>query len=274
MKIQLPNISLVIDEILPIKSVYDGTEKSIGDWVIDHRHYIEKNKALLNCQSEINDLNILTILFVNLLMRSVKGETGARLEKAFKKQIRSKADLNETLFKKVLNTTHYRWKNDGVQVMKNIVEYFENTNWNWINYFKMAEKFSNDNFIQDDLLKIKNIKYKVRDLAISNFSENYIANDLHIVRVSTRLGLLNYGFDLISDSNIEMGNNPNNEKNYLFLHKLFLKLSRMTNGSYSLADIDRVFWHFGRTICNSKPHCSKCPINKICLTGQSTNYGV
>jgi endonuclease III len=227
------------------------------------------NKQLLENKGDKNDIKILLILISNLLMRSMLGERGSRLDKELSKYINSKNDLNDKVFKTILTEAQYRWTNDGVQVMSDTVNYFEQLNWDWVKYFKMAQDNYENNFIQDSLLKIKHIKYKVRDLAISNFNENYIANDIHIVRVSTRLGLLNYGFDLLSDTSLEMGNNPGNDKNYFFLHRLFLKLSKMTNRKYTLADMDRMFWQFGRTICNSEPRCKECPLNKLCLTGQN-----
>ena len=83
----------------------------------------------------------------------------------------------------------------------------------------------------------------------------------------TRIGLLNYGFDLLSDPNVEMGNNPSDDKNYLFLKKLVLKFCKLMNNKYSPSDFDKIFWHYGRTICSSKPKCLKCLINNYCLTG-------
>lgn len=270
MSIKLPNINLIIERILPIESRYDSETKSIETWIKEHRQFIKTNKQILKKKDELDDIHILIILFGNLLMRSIKGESGARLEKVLKKHLRTKSDLNTSVFNTILIEARYRWTNNGGQVMSDTVKYFEELNWNWLSYFKMAQDFHEDNFQQDKLLKIKNLKYKVRNLAISNFNENYIANDLHIVRVSTRLGLLNYGFDLLPEPALEMGNNPSNVKNYLFLHKLFLKLSKMTNSNYTLADIDKVFWHFGRTICNNKPKCYECPVKEVCLTGQNS----
>lgn len=155
-------------------------------------------------------------------------------------------------------------------MISDVVRLFANKyKWNWSEYFEAAEKYHETNFQQDELLKVRNVGYKLRDLAVSKFNHNYVANDLHVVRVMTRIGLLNYGFDLLSDSSLEMGNNPGNEKNYLFLHRLVLKLSKLTNGKYFPADLDRVFWSFGKSICKNRPHCNSCPVNKLCLTGQS-----
>ncbi|MBU1091618.1 hypothetical protein KKA27_02035 [Patescibacteria group bacterium] len=126
---------------------------------------------------------------------------------------------------------------------------------------KIAEKLK-DNFQNDELLTIKYIGFKTRDLALSEFNNNYVANDLHVSRIMTRIGLLNYGFDLVKDNDLEMGNNPGDNKNYLFLHKLVLRLSDLLDRKYSPTDLDRIFWHFGRSICKNKPQCNenKCPI--------------
>ena len=115
-------------------------------------------------------------------------------------------------------------------------------------------------------MEIHNIGLKVRDLALSSFTKHYAAFDLHLCRVPARIGLLNYGFDLFNQD-IEMGTNPQNKKNYLFLHHLFMKLSKLTEGNYSMADFDRFFWHFGKTVCKAIPKCDGCPIRKICMTG-------
>ena len=121
-------------------------------------------------------------------------------------------------------------------------------------------------------MNIKNIGFKLRDLALSNFNPHYAAFDLHVSRVPTRIGLLNYGFELLNESGIEMGNNPADNKNYLFLHRLFIKLSKMTGEKFLAVDFDRIFWHFGKTICQSKPKCSDCPIKQSCLTGTYKVY--
>lgn len=141
-------------------------------------------------------------------------------------------------------------------------------NWDWNYYFTLASDNYENNFVTDKILNIKNVSFKVRDLALSNFDDNYIAFDLHVARVSTRIGLLNYGFGLFKPGEYEMGNNTIDRKNYLFLHKLFLKICEILDYNYSLVDLDRAFWHFGRTICTYKPICANCPIKHICLTGK------
>jgi endonuclease III len=65
-----------------------------------------------------------------------------------------------------------------------------------------------------------------------------------------------------------MGNNPGNEKNYLFLHRLFVSLSDITEGKYTPVDLDRILWHFGRSHCGAESMCGTCPIGGDCPTGK------
>jgi endonuclease III len=118
------------------------------------------------------------------------------------------------------------------------------------------------------MLGIKNISFKLRDLALSNFSSYYAAFDLHVTRVLTRLGWLNYGFPFLENTDLEMGNNPGNDKNYLFLHRLFVLLSEMTKGEYTPVDLDRALWHLGKSICGAKSGCNFCPVTAECPTGR------
>ena len=271
MNIEVPDINDLLKAIMDVKSEYNKVSKPITSWINESRNDLLNNKKLLT-GGDTNDIKTLIILYRDLLMRAMSGERSEHLTAAMNKHIRSKSDLNETVFKKIVADCHYRWRSEGVQVMSNVSFYFNSINWNWTYYFALAEKEAPNDFTEDELLKIPHIGFKVRDLAISNFNKDYVAFDIHIVRILTRTGLMNYGYGLSPDENIEMGNNPQNKKQYLFMHKLFWTLSEMTQGVYSMADIDRIFWHFGRTICKAKPECEFCPISKICLTGKSTIF--
>ncbi len=250
----------------------DWSENTIAEWLQTHRKMIENNSKLVVCRSEDNDIEILLSMLGSLLSRATRGEMANRVYEELLKKINSKKDLNEKNYREILKSAGYRWPTTGPQVISDVVRFFQNElEWNWSAYFTEAEKHHQTNFQQDKLLKIKNISFKVRDLALSSFSHNYVANDLHVIRVMTRIGLLNYGFDLLSDSSIEMGNNPGNVKQYLFLHRLVHKLSRLTKPHYSPSDLDRIFWSFGKSICRNRPKCKICPVKKLCLTGQHTN---
>jgi len=295
MELKLPDINEIISKIIELKAPFDGKSRKIKDWLAEHRKQIKKNQRRIKCKSDENDIKILLSFLRDLLVRAIKGESGEKVYRELRNLIKSKQDLNEGNYRKILQRAKYRWQEDGVQVIASVVKIFaQEDKWDWENYFERAEKYHETDFQEDDLLKIKNVKFKVRDLALSSFNPNYVAtahfitskiavfdtdnaalggyemasNDLHVVRVITRVGLLNYGFDLIHGDKLEMGNNPANEKNYLFLHRLVHKLSGLTGYKYLPADLDRIFWHFGKSICDAKPECSKCSIKNVCLTGQ------
>jgi hypothetical protein len=270
MKITLPDINKIILKVSRIESAFGGETKSINSWVEEHRKCIKNNQRLVKKQSEKNDIKILLSILRDMLVRAMTGEKGELVHTELSKVIKKKSDLNSKNYRKALNAAKYRWgAENGCEVIENIVIFFDRKlNWKWNKYFNEADKNRYSNFVDDDLLKIKNIGFKLRDLTLSSFNQHYAAFDTHVTRVPTRIGLLNYGFELLNDQNFEMGNDPSNEKNYLFLHRLFIKLSQMTDEKYSVADLDRIFWHFGKTMCSSKPKCNKCSIATDCLTGK------
>ncbi len=268
--INLPDINFVTEKVMQLPSEYKNEDinrdekKPILEWVIDHRARIEKNKQLVTKKCDENDLQILKILFSCYLMRAMKGERGILLRENISRCILTNKDLNNTNYNKILKHSSYRFPVDGLQVMQDVVVFFKNTDYE--SYFKAARKESETNFRNDKILEIKNIGMKVRDLALLCFDENYMAIDLHLARIASRLGLLNYGY-AIQDEDIEFGNNPANRKNYLFIHRIYRKLTEQTKGKYSMSDLDFMFWHFGRVVCKDKPECKRCVLKKMCLTG-------
>jgi len=270
MELKLPDINEIISKIIKSKASFNGKTQRIEDWLAEHRDQVKKNQSLIKCKSDETDIEILLSFLRDLLIRAMKGERGNIVYEELKNSIKNKQDLNEENYQQILQRASYRFGPEvGKQVISEVVNIFAyQLNWEWEKYFERAEKSHETNFQEDELLKIKHVKLKVRDLALSNFNPNYVANDLHVVRVITRIGLLNYGFDLLRENKLEMGNDPSNKKNYLFLHKLVHKLSKLTNKKYLAADLDRIFWFFGKSICGTKPKCSQCPIKNLCLTGQ------
>jgi hypothetical protein len=270
MELKLPDINEIISKIIELKASFNGKNQKIEDWLTEHRNQIKENQILIKCKSDENDIKILLSFLRDLLVRAIKGESGEKVYRGLRNSIKSKQDLKEKNYRLILKKAKYRWGEDvGTQVITDVVKIFaQELRWDWKNYFERAKKYYRTDFQEDGLLQIKNIKLKVRDLALSSFTPNYVANDLHVVRVITRTGLLNYGFDLLRGNKLEMGNNPSNEKNYLFLHRLVHKLSKLTDYKYSPADLDRIFWHFGKSTCGAKHKCFQCPIKNLCLTGQ------
>ena len=273
MILDVPEPQLIIARMMDVGSSFMGQKRPISEWVTAQRQDIQKNLVLVQNPSDENDIAILLSFLRDLLVRAMRGEAGERTHRELKSVICDKNCLRKEIYVKALKAANYRWgSNAGSDIVSKVVEYFgEQLKWNWQEYLDKASAEKQTNFANDPLLTIKNIGFKVRDLALSSFDKSYAAFDLHVSRVPTRIGLLNHGFELLGDPLIEMGNNPADPKNYLFLHKLFLKLSDMTNNEISPADLDRIFWHFGRTYCSSNPKCSVCPINNECLTGKFTS---
>jgi len=270
LEIPLPNINSILSKLLHIESTFNERKLPIGLWVQEHKDEIAKNQNLVQNKSDENDVEILLIFLRGILVRAMTGEKGQNVFDELSSTLKNKSDLHESNYKDALKRANYRWGVDsGSQVISAIVQYFrDQLDWNWQSYLEKADKSRETNFPKDELLKIKNVGFKLRDLALSEFNPHYAAFDLHVARIPTRIGLLNYGFDLLSDPNIEMGNNPGNRKNYLFLQRLFIKLSILTNGNFLVGDLDRIFWHFGKSICGTEPQCPDCPIKSDCLAGQ------
>jgi len=270
MEFTIPEVNETLDRLKTVESTFEGTTQAIRQWVSKHRAEIKENRNLLEKESSVNDIQVLNMFLRDLLVREIKGEMGSRVYEELVARIKSKADLLESNYRKVLEEAKYRWGADnGSKVISDVVHCVESVlHWKWCKYIEQAEKERENNYQSDPMLHIKNISFKLRDLALSNFSPHYAAFDLHVTRVLTRLGWLNYGFPFVGNTDLEMGNNPGNNRNYLFLHRLFVSLSGMTEGNYTPVDLDRILWHFGKSQCGAKPRCSTCPIKDECPTGK------
>ncbi len=263
MKITLPDIKSLIKKILPVKASFAGdfihpalgqtATQTIEQWRLNYLKELKCN----NLQNSIGKFNI---FITSLLLRASKGEIGGKLYDELRKQIKNYEDINKKNLRNILRETGYRFQNQGIETTLNFkVLFLKKYKGVWENYFKEAKKNYKNNFLADDFLKIKGIGFKVRDLALSCFLKEYSANDFHVVDVLTRTGLIVYGY-----GNLDFGTNPNNNKNYLFLRNLIIKLSEQSG--YSSGELDRIFWHFGRAICKSRPDCENCPVQNMCLT--------
>ncbi|MBZ9569423.1 hypothetical protein KJA16_00690 [Patescibacteria group bacterium] len=267
MKLILPNVNKIISPILKIESTFGSEEihPSLG--------YIKRRQTIEDCRKSYlkqlsqnrkgKPIQIFNTFTMNLLMRAMPGERGAYIYRQMNAEFKTFNDIIEDKAKVVLKKAKYRWGvKSGTKVFlgaKKVL--FKKYKKGWERYFKEAEKKYKENFPDDPFLNILNIGFKVRDLALSCFSKLYAANDLHVVRVLSRTGLLVYGY-----GDIDLGTNPGNEKNYIFLRNLIIRLSEKSG--YSPGELDRIFWHFGRDVCSAKPKCNKCLINKVCLTNR------
>ncbi len=273
MTLLLPDVSTTLEKLMLIEASFRKTTQTIGEWVNEHRDAIKTNLKLTQERSDENDMKVLRILLRELLM-TVSGNAGERLRHALDEIVKTKDDLTPENYERVLKQARYRWGSRGSQVMKDVVSYFKDTlHWNWEAYLEQAasDGAKQSNFSHDKLRKITHVGPKVRDLALSNFNENYAAFDLHVIRVVARIGLVGYGWELTKDAGIEFGTDPSDKSNYLFFRRLFIELARLAGGRFTPVDLDRIFWHHGRGLCQVTTQCGKCPINDVCLTGKQRN---
>ena len=263
-----PDINKLISQLLKTESTFvlEEIHPSLGS--IERKQTIEKwRKAYLKQISRNrreSSIRIFNIFTMNLLLRAMRGEKGKDIFREMNKEFKAFSDITKSRVKNVLKRIGYRWGvKNGTEVILRAKEIIlKNYRGNWEKYFKEAERKYQENFPDDPFLTIPNVSFKVRDLALSCFSKFYSANDIHVVRVITRTGLLLYGY-----GDINIGTNPNDKKEYFFLRRLIIKLSK--ESGYSPGELDRIFWHFGKSVCNARPNCKTCPIGDICLTNIS-----
>lgn len=261
--LEIPNIQELLNKILPVKSSFVGDFihpalgktkiQTIEEWRIAYLDELKLN-------NEMEDIGKFNVFITSLLLRSASGESGGKLYDALTEYIKNFDDINSNNIKIILKKAGYRFPNQGLETILSFKKLFLGKYHNdWNSYLEQAKKYYKSNFLEDEILKIKGVGLKVRDLALSCFLKEYSANDFHVVDVLVRTGLVVSGY-----GDVNFGTNPNNENNYLFLRNLIVKLSEQSG--YSPGELDRIFWHFGRALCKRQPLCCYCPINCICLT--------
>lgn len=262
--VSYPNLKEVIKPILGVKATINGRTQTIEEWRKEYLRQLQVNR-------EKSSIQIFNTFASALLERQMGGESYNKRIQLLNERIKEYKDITRENISKILKETGYRWPDKGVEVCLKLKELTEK-NFDWKTYFNKAEKEYENNFVDDPFLRIKYVgttgSFKVRDFALSEFSKYYLANDLHIVRLIKRTGLLIEGY-----GDYNLGTNQSDPKDYLFLKRLAIKLAKDSGwGSdegYSLGEIDKIFWHFGRTICKAKPSCEECPIKSVCLTGRN-----
>ena len=195
------------------------------------------------------------------------GEAWVRRAQVIQRVFLSLHTVTEQTARQVLTEAGYRFPADGVEVILATKALVSEPGFSWDGYVQQAEQHYETDFRLDRFLEIRGVSYKTRDLALSELSDRFVAIDLHVVRVTTRTGLLLHGY---GDPRITT--EVRTEAGYMFFHDLMLKLSRRTGWpetGYSPGEIDRMIWHFGRTVCRATPACQACPFAEICLTTQA-----
>jgi endonuclease III len=172
--------------------------------------------------------------------------------------------VNKHAAQQVLDNAGYRFPSSGVAVILAAKAIVFQPGFSWGGYVRQANVQYESDFRSDQFLKVKGVSYKTRDLALSELSDHFVAIDLHVIRVTTRTGLLLHGY---GDPRITT--DVSKPAGYLFFHDLMLKLSRRTgwpDSGYSPGEIDKMLWNFGRALCGATPRCGACPIVQTCLT--------
>jgi len=134
----------------------------------------------------------------------------------------------------------YRWGTKaGTDVVMDAKRVVMEPGFTWERYVHQAEEQYEDDFPEDKFRRIKGVGYKTRDLALSALSDRFVAIDLHVVRVTSRIGLLLYGY---GDDRITTA--VSLPSGYLFFDRLILKMARRTGwpdaAGYSPGEIDRM----------------------------------
>lgn len=258
--VEFPNINEVIDPILDIETTFLDETRTIKDLKNSYLKYIDESRKKPK-------IEIFNSFASALLERSIRGESYTKRIRLMNEKWKSYGDITEENVKEILKEGGYRFPSAGVEVILKLKKLTEK-NFVWVDYFKEAEDNYENNFPKDKLLNIKYVGYKVRDSALSEFSKFYLANDIHIIRMIKRTGLLINGY-----GDTDIGTNPSDINEYLFLKRLIVRLSKESGWEkgegYSPGEIDKIFWHFARNICKADPLCNQCPIKNICLTGRN-----
>jgi len=266
MNIQIPELKEILVKIqdvetLPVEGIGEDkkTKKTIGDRIKDYNRELKENNNKRNSERII-------IYCGHLLAR-------ASNEKYFlpfiEYLLKEHPEINETIYNdRVRNVLKiklidlgYRWANTGPEVIYKAIDLF-NTKYDGkiTSYLEEARKLNNaqNDFPADQFLKIKYVKYKVRDLGLSIFLNEYIAIDTLIIRTILRTGLILKGYYLGIAPYSDIQNR------YLKIRKILYNLAKEVD--FTLGEIDRAFWNFGRSICKSRnPKCDFCPISEICV---------
>ncbi len=253
MIVNIPEAKSVFDRLGGVEAAYDGKTSSIDSWRKDYIESIEANRQL-------PPMAIFNIFVSSLLERAMKGEAFEKRTDTFKRVFESFEDVTEESVAQTLADVGYRFPSSGQAVVMSAKALVNAAGFSWPEYFSEAEKNYLNDYPQDSFLVAKYVGLKTRDLALSTFSNRFVAVDVHIIRTTLRTGLIVRGYcDPVQTASDD----------YLFVRNLVLKLSFETgwpNNGYSPGEIDRMLWHFGRSVCKSTPVCRRCPLTDLCLT--------
>jgi len=263
--LSVPSITEIAQRLLPdpVQFVADGQKQSrpLREWV-------ESDRADARRRRETSSDHEIFVRFVAaLLERNVTGGSYIRRLEIFSCDLGDPHTLTADRVEAILRSSGYRFPPTGAATLMTVKGRLTAPGFSWTGYFAEAEAKWEDGF-QDDPLKLKQVKGigdKVRDFALSEFSDHFCAPDLHVCRMMARTGLVLHGYGDPGFSTVE----------YAFVRRVIQRLAKGTGfpgGQHALspAHIDRMFWYYGqdRSRCDARPNCGRCPAKDVCLTGK------
>jgi len=169
-------------------------------------------------------------------------------EDIFRKLEQSKNSLiknNLVKIRKLFDyTVGYRWGSwQATYVIIGARSIIKPENDGFDKYIKTAKEKSEDNNFHDDkLLQLKYVGLKVRDLALTQFLDEYIAIDENVKNVVMKTGLIQCYNQRFSET-VPEDPKLSDKKQYLSVWKMLRWICTIIN--VAPRELDRVLWHFG-----------------------------
>lgn len=241
----IPEISQFVIEISDAVAEYPpGIRKRIQDHIEDSIIRIKNNLDASNAEKFMKFIGS----FLYVQVRSEIANKAIKIVMDRFHEVNDVADTDADALAQKFKESGYRFPSKArviVEVAKVIKDRFEG---NMDTYIRFVEK----KYREDPILKIKGVGYKTRDIALSNFTDQYSLVDTHIIEVLAKTGLIinayRYGISLTTDRSLD--------KNYLAITKLMTELAKEAN--ISPFALDQYFWFLGKDFC-SKRNCNLCP---------------
>jgi len=265
--LSVPSVVEIAQRLLPapVEFQADGRKQSrpLQEWVDADRADARRRRET------DSDHSIYVRFAAALLERNVTGGSYIKRLEVFARDLGDPRTLTVERAEDMLRQSGYRFPPTGAATLMAVKELLTAPGFSWPGYFAEAEAKWQDGFEDDPLglKRVKGIGDKVRDFALSEFSDYYCAPDLHACRMMARTGLILHGYRVRAADFSTV--------DYRFVRAVVQRLARSTGfpdrpGSLSPAHIDRMFWYYGqdRLRCNATPHCADCPANDLCLAGR------
>ncbi|MHA2149914.1 MAG: hypothetical protein ACXAAN_14795 [Candidatus Thorarchaeota archaeon] len=256
--IDLPEPKSIVDAVLDVRSTEpdDSKSRSIKSWM----RILQKRSR--NLMKASNDHKFFEFV-ARLLARQTNESWWGKIIPWFLDDISIVDNIpSKKRIEEKLRSMGYRFPPQGAQVILDAKKVYKSElNEDWRRYFKLAKENVVEGFRNDPFLDIKYVSFKVRDLALADFTLAYPVIDFHVIDVLRRTGLICYSYMLG-----EQLSTSNSGEDYHSIRRTCLGISEMVELKPAL--LDRLLWHFGKSICKTRPDCETCPLTMYCLYWQ------